>query len=129
MDSKGALSVRPVRQSRRVAILAGGWLVMILMLVIWWAWHLLDQSRHIAELSSLAGMPPAEIAAESAHRVTLGEALAHVVRPARAGHHLSRFGHHRRIDDAGVHRIDPHLHAGLRAFHRRAFRHQTHRAF
>ena len=51
MDSKGALSVRPVRQSRRVAILAGVWLVVILALVVWWACHLLDQSARIAELS------------------------------------------------------------------------------
>lgn len=66
MDSKGALSVRPVRQSRRVAILAGVWLLVILVLVIWWAWHLLDQSRHIAELSTMAGMAPGEIAEETA---------------------------------------------------------------
>ncbi|HMA13082.1 MAG TPA: hypothetical protein VKO83_14420, partial [Steroidobacteraceae bacterium] len=66
MDSKGALSVRPVRQSRRVAMLAGIWLSVILLLIIWWAWHLLDQSSRIAELSALAGVPPAEVAAESA---------------------------------------------------------------
>ncbi len=66
MDSKGALSVRPVRQSRRVAMLAGIWLSVILLLMIWWAWHLIDQSRHIAELSAMAGVPQQEIAAESA---------------------------------------------------------------
>lgn len=66
MDSKGALSVRPVRQSRRFAFLAGIWLVVVLMLVIWWAYHLLDQSSHIAELSVMAGVPADEVAAEAA---------------------------------------------------------------
>ena len=66
MDSTGALSVRPVQQSRRVAILAGVWLVVVLMLVIWWAYHLLDQSRHIAELSSMAGVAPEVVQAEAA---------------------------------------------------------------
>lgn len=66
MDSKGALSVKPVRQSRRVAILAGVWLFVVLVLVIWWAYHLLDQSTHIAELSSMAGVPADEVAAEAA---------------------------------------------------------------
>jgi signal transduction histidine kinase len=65
MDSKGALSVRPVRQSRRVAILASVWLVIILALILWWAYHLLDQSAHIAELSAMAGVAPEVIAAES----------------------------------------------------------------
>jgi signal transduction histidine kinase len=66
MDSKGALSVKPIRQSRRVAILAGVWLVVVLVLVIWWAYHLLEQSAHIAELSSMAGVAPAVVAAEAA---------------------------------------------------------------
>jgi len=75
MDSKGALSIRPVRQSRRVAILSGIWLVVILALVIWWAYHLLDQSTRIADLSRMAGIPPAEVAAEQAttHRMVFWE--------------------------------------------------------
>ena len=64
MDSKGALSVRPVRQSRRVAILASVWLVVILVLGFWWASIVLHQSERIAELSQLAGLPHAEVVAE-----------------------------------------------------------------
>jgi signal transduction histidine kinase len=63
MDSKGALSVRPVRQSRRVAILAAVWLLVILALVVWWASHMLDQAARIAELSA-GVLPPAEVLAE-----------------------------------------------------------------
>jgi signal transduction histidine kinase len=63
MDSKGALSVRPVRQSRRVAILAAVWLLVILALVVWWASHMLDQAARIAELSE-GVLPPAEVLAE-----------------------------------------------------------------
>jgi signal transduction histidine kinase len=75
MDSKGALSVRPVRQSRRVAILAGVWLVVILALVVWWAYHLLDQSARIADLSVRAGIAPAEVLADEArtHRMVVWE--------------------------------------------------------
>jgi signal transduction histidine kinase len=75
MDSKGALSVRPVRQSRRVAILAAVWLVVILALVVWWAYHLLDQSTRIAELSRLAGVSQSEVLAEQAitHRMVFWE--------------------------------------------------------
>jgi signal transduction histidine kinase len=64
MDSKGALSVRPVRQSRRVAILAAAWLAVILVLGFWWASIVLRQSERIAELSQLAGIPHAEVLAE-----------------------------------------------------------------
>jgi signal transduction histidine kinase len=49
-----------------VAILAGVWLVVVLMLVIWWAYHLLDQSRHIAALSAMAGVAPEAVRAEAA---------------------------------------------------------------
>jgi signal transduction histidine kinase len=75
MDSKGALSIRPVRQSRRVAVLAGVWLVVILALVFWWASHMLDQSAHIAELSQMAGVSEAEIRADQArtHRMVVWE--------------------------------------------------------
>lgn len=75
MDSKGALSVRPVRQSRRVAILAGAWLVVILALVVWWGWHLLDQSQRIAELSERAGVSETEVLADQAttHRMVVWE--------------------------------------------------------
>ena len=65
MDSKGALSVRPARQSRRVAILAAVWLLVILALVVWWASHMLDQAARIAELSA-AVLPEPEVLAEQA---------------------------------------------------------------
>jgi len=68
MDSTGALSVRPGRQSRRVAILAGAWLTVILVLGFWWASIVLRQSDRIAELSEMAGVPQTEVLAE-AHRV------------------------------------------------------------
>jgi signal transduction histidine kinase len=57
MDSKGALSVQPARQSRRVAILAGAWLTVILVLGFWWASIVLRQADRIAELSLRAGIP------------------------------------------------------------------------
>jgi signal transduction histidine kinase len=64
MDSKGALSVTPVRQSRLVAILAGVWLVIILVLGFWWGTLLLRQSERIAELNVAAGVPQMEAYAE-----------------------------------------------------------------
>ena len=64
MDSKGALSVTPVRQSRLVAILAGVWLVIILVLGFWWGTLLLRQSARIAEMSVAAGVPQSEAYAE-----------------------------------------------------------------
>lgn len=60
MDSTGALSVRPARRSRRVAILAGVWLAIILVLGGWWATIVLRQSERIAELSLAVGVPQAE---------------------------------------------------------------------
>jgi signal transduction histidine kinase len=66
MDSKGALSVRPVRQSRRVVFLAGLWIIVIVALVIWWASHMLAQAARIAELSASANVPAADVAAEQA---------------------------------------------------------------
>jgi signal transduction histidine kinase len=66
MDSKGRLSVQPARQSRLVAILAGVWLVIILVLGFWWGTLLLRQSARIAELSVAAGVPQAEALAELA---------------------------------------------------------------
>jgi signal transduction histidine kinase len=66
VDSKGALSTRPVRQSRRVAILAGVWMTVILALVIWWAYHLLDQSARIAELSAQAGVTQEQVLKDQA---------------------------------------------------------------
>lgn len=56
MDSKGALSVRPAKQSRRVAILAAAWLAVILVLGFWWATIVLEQSGRIAELSQEIGV-------------------------------------------------------------------------
>ena len=55
MDSKGALSVRPVRQSLLVALLAGVWLAIILALGFWWASIVMRQARRIAELSLATG--------------------------------------------------------------------------
>jgi signal transduction histidine kinase len=66
MDSKGALSVKPVRQSRRVAILAAVWLTVILVLAVWWASFVLRQSAIIFELSGRAGIPYAVALAEKA---------------------------------------------------------------
>ncbi|MEO6186869.1 MAG: HAMP domain-containing sensor histidine kinase [Steroidobacteraceae bacterium] len=68
MDSKGALSVKPIRQSRRVAILAGVWLTVILALGIWWAYFLLGQSETIANLSQYAGVATRAEAMEDAAR-------------------------------------------------------------
>jgi signal transduction histidine kinase len=75
VDSKGALSTRPVRQSRRVAILTGVWMTVILALVIWWGFHLLDQAARIAELSVQAGATQAQVIAEQAttHRMVVWE--------------------------------------------------------
>lgn len=56
MDSKGALSVRPARQSRRVAVLAALWLLVILVLGFWWASVVYRQSERIAELEQQAGL-------------------------------------------------------------------------
>jgi signal transduction histidine kinase len=66
MDSTGALSVRPVRQSRAVAILSGIWLVIILVLGGWWATIVLRLARRIAELSLAAGVPQAQALEELA---------------------------------------------------------------
>ena len=66
MDSTGALSVQPVRQSRMVAILAAIWLAIILVLGFWWATIVLRQSERIAELSLAAGVPQAEALEELA---------------------------------------------------------------
>jgi signal transduction histidine kinase len=60
MDSKGALSIRPARQSRRVAVLAGAWLAVILVLGFWWAKIVLDQSKDIAALRQEVGVSRAE---------------------------------------------------------------------
>jgi len=64
MDSKGALSIQPVRQSRVIALLAGVWLVIILALGAWWASIVLRQAGRIAELSVAAGHPAAQALAE-----------------------------------------------------------------
>ena len=64
MDGTGALSIRPIRQSRRVAILAGVWLTVILVLGGWWATIVLRQADRIAELSEMAGVPQEQVLAE-----------------------------------------------------------------
>ena len=76
MDSKGALSVQPVRQSRVIALLAGVWLVMILALGFWWASFVMRQAQRIADLSAVTGAPPAVALAEleRTHRMLFGEA-------------------------------------------------------
>lgn len=81
MDSKGALSVRPARQSRRVAILAGLWLGVILVLGGWWATIMLDQARRIAELREEIGVPRAEayIEVERMERMLFWESGAFLV--------------------------------------------------
>jgi len=75
VDSKGALSVRPVRQSRRVAILAAAWLAVILVLGSWWASIVLRQAEDIAELRQDTGTPRAEAIAQlqGTHRMLLWE--------------------------------------------------------
>lgn len=61
MDGTGALSVRPVRQSRLVALLAGIWLAIILALGFWWTSIVREQAREIAQLRQDAGQPAAEV--------------------------------------------------------------------
>jgi signal transduction histidine kinase len=75
MDSKGALSIKPARQSRRVAILAAVWLTVILVLAVWWASFVLQQSTTIFELSGRAGIPESVAIAEQArtHRMLIWE--------------------------------------------------------
>jgi signal transduction histidine kinase len=48
-----------------VAILAGAWLAVILVLGFWWASIVLRQSDRIAELSEMAGVPQTEVLAET----------------------------------------------------------------
>jgi signal transduction histidine kinase len=81
MDSKGALSVRPARQSRRIAILAGVWLTVILVLGGWWATIMLGQARRIAELREEIGVPRAEayIEVERMERMLFWETGAFLV--------------------------------------------------
>ena len=64
MDSKGALSVQPVRQSRLIALLAGVWLAIILALGFWWTSIVMRQARRIAELSLQTGQSAAQALAE-----------------------------------------------------------------
>lgn len=71
MDSKGALSVKPVRQSRRVAILAGVWLLVILVLGFWWVTTMLRQADEIAGLSQRAGDSEAQALEKQAATVRM----------------------------------------------------------
>ncbi len=76
MDSKGALSISPVRQSRRVAILAGAVAGRDPGAGVLVGHHRDAASRErIAELAQLAGVPQAEAIAELArtHRMLLWE--------------------------------------------------------
>jgi signal transduction histidine kinase len=76
MDSKGALSIRPVRQSRLVAILASVWLGLILVLVFWWATNMLDQAQQIATLSQRADIPEAQ-ARQAQNQVARTQRMLH----------------------------------------------------
>ena len=75
MDSKGALSVQPARQSRLVAVLAGVWVIIILVLAAWWASIIMRQSGQIAELGLATGQSTAAVNAELAvtHRMVFWE--------------------------------------------------------
>jgi signal transduction histidine kinase len=64
MDSKGALSVQPGRQSRLIALLAGVWLAIILALGFWWTSIVMRQARRIADLSLQTGQSAAQTLAE-----------------------------------------------------------------
>jgi signal transduction histidine kinase len=55
MDSRGALSLQQVRQSRLVALLAAVWMMLILLLGGWWATIVIRQARKVAELSIAMG--------------------------------------------------------------------------
>src|SRR5690606_20480153 len=55
---------RPARQSRRVAFLAALWLAVILVLGIWWASIVLEQSKDIATLQQEIGVSRAQAMAE-----------------------------------------------------------------
>jgi signal transduction histidine kinase len=79
MDSKGALSVKPARQSRRVVILAGVWLTIILALGIWWAYFVLHQSEVIVDLSQYA---PSAARAEALEDAARAQRMLHWESPA-----------------------------------------------
>jgi signal transduction histidine kinase len=64
MDSKGALSVQPVRQSRLIVVLAGVWLAIILALGSWWVSVVMSQAQRIAELRIAGGLSAAQAQAE-----------------------------------------------------------------
>ena len=64
MDSKGALSVQPARQSRLVALLAGVWLAIILALGSWWVSVVMRQAQRIADLRMATGLSPDQAQAE-----------------------------------------------------------------
>jgi signal transduction histidine kinase len=55
MDSRGALSLQQVRQSRLVALLAAIWMTLLLLLGGWWATIVIRQARRVAELSIAMG--------------------------------------------------------------------------
>ena len=64
MDSKGALSVQPVRQSRLIVVLAGVWLAIILALGSWWVSVVMRQAQRIADLRIAGGLSAAAAQAE-----------------------------------------------------------------
>jgi signal transduction histidine kinase len=55
---KGGLSRRPIRRARLLAVAAGFWLSLQLVLVIWWATVIERQARQLAELEALRGGSP-----------------------------------------------------------------------
>jgi signal transduction histidine kinase len=81
MDGKGALTVQPARQSRVVAMLAGVWVSIILVLIFWWASIVLRQARRIADLSLAAGQSKSDALAslQDTQRMVLWEGGTFVV--------------------------------------------------
>jgi signal transduction histidine kinase len=81
MDGKGALTVQPARQSRVVAMLAGVWVAIILVLIFWWASIVMRQARRIADLSLAAGESQSDAATylQDTQRMVLWEGGTFVV--------------------------------------------------
>lgn len=55
---KGGLSIRPMRRARALAVAAGCWLSLQLVLVVWWATVIERQARQLAALEALRGGSP-----------------------------------------------------------------------
>ncbi len=69
---KGGLSRRPIRQARLLAVAAGLWLSLQLVLVVWWATVIERQARQLASLEALrSGAPDAAMEQWSRTRLML----------------------------------------------------------